>query len=185
MLKQGPIPRFVHGFLEYAAAVLFFAAPFLFGFDAGAAVAASIIAGVVVLFLAASTEGPSSLINYVPLAAHVVLDYVLAILLIAIPFIAGFSDETGPTVFFIAIGAVYMLVAIGTRFKKDENAPSRKERKRARREEAKRGPAEQDRGLGSTDDSGIAADERRERPADDWLTPTPEESRREQRPPPS
>ncbi|HEY6779665.1 MAG TPA: hypothetical protein VI111_01855 [Thermoleophilaceae bacterium] len=184
MLKQGPIPRFVHGFLEYAAAVLFFAAPFLFGFDAGAAVAASIIAGVVVLFLAASTEGPSSLINYVPLAAHVVLDYVLAILLIAIPFIAGFSDETGPTVFFIAIGALYMLVAIGTRFKKDENAPSRKERKRGRREASKRGPAEQDQGLDASGDE-VAANTRRERSADDWLTPTPEESRREQGPPTS
>ena len=66
------------------------------------------------LFLAASTEGPTSLINYVPLAAHVVLDFVLAVLLIAMPFIAGFSDETAPTVFFIAIGAVHMLITIGT-----------------------------------------------------------------------
>jgi len=64
MLKQGPIPRFVHGFVEYAAAALFFGAPFLLDFDSGAAVAASIVAGVVVLFLAATTEGPTSLINY-------------------------------------------------------------------------------------------------------------------------
>jgi hypothetical protein len=126
MLKQGPIPRFVHGFLEYVAAALFFTAPFLLDFDSGAAVAASIVAGVVMLFLAAATEGPSSLINYVPMAAHVVLDYVLAVLLIAIPFVAGFSDETAPTAFFIAIGAVGLLMAIGTRFKKDERSlPSR------------------------------------------------------------
>jgi hypothetical protein len=124
MLSQGPIPRFVHGFVEYGAAVLFFAAPFLFSFDSGAAIAVSLIAGVLVLFLAAATEGPTSLINYVPLAAHVVLDYVLAILLIAMPFIAGFSDETAPTVFFIALGALHLLITIGTRFKKDEPAPT-------------------------------------------------------------
>jgi hypothetical protein len=127
MLRQGPIPRFVHGLIEYAAAALFLAAPFLLSFDAGAATAASIIAGIVLLFLAASSEGPTSLINYLPLAAHVVLDYVLAILLIAIPFIAGFADETAPTAFFIAAGAVYLLVAIGTRFTKDAPKPRRSE----------------------------------------------------------
>jgi hypothetical protein len=117
MLKQGPIPRFLHGFVEYAAAALFFVAPFLFAFDSGEATAASIVAGVVVLFLAATTEGPTSLINYVPLAAHVVLDYALALALIAIPFLAGFSDETAPTAFFIALGVLHLLVTTGTRFR--------------------------------------------------------------------
>ncbi len=118
MLRDGPIPRFLHGLIEYAAAAVFFAAPFVLDFESGGAVAVSIIAGVVVLFLAAATEGPTSLINYVPLAAHVVLDYLLAVVLIAMPFIAGFSDETAPTVFFIAIGALHLLITIGTRFKR-------------------------------------------------------------------
>jgi hypothetical protein len=120
MLSQGPIPRFVHGLIEYLAAVVFFAAPFVLSFDSGAAVAASIIAGVVVLVHTASTEGPTSLVNSVPLSAHVVLDYVFALLLIAMPFIAGFSSETNPTVFFIAIGVVYLLVAIGTRYRAEQ-----------------------------------------------------------------
>jgi hypothetical protein len=122
MLSQGPIPRFVHGLIEYLAAVVFFAAPFVLSFDSGAAVAASIIAGVVVLVHTASTEGPTSLVNSVPLSAHVVLDYVFALLLIAMPFIAGFSSETNPTVFFIAIGVVYLLVAIGTRYRAEQTA---------------------------------------------------------------
>lgn len=136
MLREGPIPRFLHGFIEYAAAALLFVAPFVLSFDSGAAVAVSIIAGVVVLFLAASTEGPTSLINYVPLAAHVVLDYVLAIGLIAMPFVAGFSDETAPTAFFIALGALHLLVTIGTRFKKAEKAPPKAPRKPVREAEA-------------------------------------------------
>jgi hypothetical protein len=141
MLRQGPIPRFVHGLVEYAAAVLFFVAPFVLDFQAGAATAASIIAGVIVLFLAASTEGPTSLINYVPLAAHVVLDYALAGVLIAIPFVLGFSDETEPTAFFIGLGVLHLLVTIGTRFRPRER---RDERPRAREPGAARGdvPAE-------------------------------------------
>ena len=134
MLRQGPIPRFLHGFIEYGAAALFLVAPFLLGFDSGAAIAASIVAGVIVLFLAAATEGPTSLINYVPLAAHVVLDFALALALIAIPFIAGFSDETAPTVFFIAIGALHLLITIGTRFRPGDrhDKPPRGRRSRPR-----------------------------------------------------
>jgi VIT1/CCC1 family predicted Fe2+/Mn2+ transporter len=135
MLRDGPIPRFLHGFIEYLAAAVFFVAPFVLDFESGGAVAVSIIAGVVILFLAAATEGPTSLINYVPLAAHVVLDYVLAVLLIAMPFIAGFSDETAPTAFFIGIGALHLLVTIGTRFKgRDE--PKRVGRRSRRGEQA-------------------------------------------------
>jgi hypothetical protein len=134
MLREGPIPRFLHGLIEYAAAAVFFVAPFVLDFDSGGAVAVSLIAGVVVLFLAAATEGPTSLINYVPLAAHVVLDYVIAVLLIAMPFIAGFSDETAPTAFFIAIGALHLLVTIGTRFQKADDA--RRSRRRPPHREA-------------------------------------------------
>ena len=140
MLRQGPIPRFLHGFVEYAAAALFFVAPFLLAFDSGAAVAASIVAGVVVLFLAATTEGPTSLINYVPLAAHVVLDYALALALIAVPFLAGFSDETAPTAFFIAIGVLHLLVTIGTRFRSRDVRDDRSSGRRARRRAARSNP---------------------------------------------
>ena len=132
MLSQGPIPRFVHGVIEYVAAVVLFAAPFALSFNAGAAVAASIIAGVVVLVVAASTDGPTSLVNSIPLSAHVVLDYVFALVLIAMPFIAGFSSETNPTVFFIALGVLHLLVTIGTRFRPADEAPGQ-EADRSRR----------------------------------------------------
>ena len=44
MFKQGPVPAFVHGLVEYAAAILLIAAPFLFGFDDDTATAVSIVA---------------------------------------------------------------------------------------------------------------------------------------------
>ena len=122
MLRQGPIPRFVHGIIEYVAGVVFLVAPFVLTFDSGAATAVSIIVGVVVLAIAAATEGPTSLVNQIPVSAHVALDYVLAVLLVALPFIAGFSSETAPTAFFIALGIAHLLITIGTRFRTGEPA---------------------------------------------------------------
>ncbi len=128
MIRQGPIPFFLHGVIEYAAAVLFIAAPFILDFsDDGPATTASIVAGVVILVVAAITNGPTSIVNSLPVAVHIVLDYALAAILVAAPFILGFSDQTTPTVFFIAIGVAHLLITIGTRFaptgKKIEQAP--------------------------------------------------------------
>jgi hypothetical protein len=43
---------------------------------------------------------------------------VLAALLVALPFIAGFSGETAPTAFFIVLGVAHLLITIGTRFRR-------------------------------------------------------------------
>ena len=117
MLREGPISRFLHGAIEYLAGVLLVAAPFLLSFDSGAAVAVSIVGGVLIIVVAASTDGPTSLVNSIPIAAHVLLDYALAAILVASPFLFGFSDEGAPTAFFIALGVLHLLVTIGTRFK--------------------------------------------------------------------
>lgn len=115
-MRQGPIPRFLHGAIEYVAGVLLMAAPFLLNFDSNAAVAVSIVAGIVVLVVAASTDGPSSLVNSIPLPVHVLLDYGLVGVLVASPFLFGFSAETAPTAFFVVLGVAHLLVTIGTRF---------------------------------------------------------------------
>jgi hypothetical protein len=129
VLTQGPIPRFLHGLLEYLAGIFFIAAPIVFSFESGAATAISIIVGVVVLALTATTDGPTSLVDSVPLSAHIALDYLLAIFLVAMPFVAGFSDETGPTVFFIAMGVAQLLITIGTRFRHEERRDRRHRRR--------------------------------------------------------
>jgi hypothetical protein len=116
MFKQGPIPAFVHGVLEYAAGVLLIAAPFLFGFDSDTATAVAIVAGVLLLAVTASTALSTGLIKSIPVQAHVILDYLLAALLIASPFLFGFSDDDTALAFFIVLGVVHLLVTIGTRF---------------------------------------------------------------------
>ena len=116
MFKQGPIPAFVHGVVEYLAAALFIAAPFLLSFDDDTATAVSIVAGVVVLVVTASTALPTGLIKSIPVQAHAMIDFLLAAVLIASPFLFGFSDDGTATAFFIVLGVVHLLLTIGTRF---------------------------------------------------------------------
>lgn len=126
MLRQGPIPAFVHGAIEYLAAAVLLAAPFLLSFDSGTAKAVSIIAGVLVLILAASTAMSTGLIRSIPVPTHVVLDFLLVALLIASPFLFGFTGDATATAFFIVLGVVHLLVTIATRFVRDQPAGGRR-----------------------------------------------------------
>lgn len=125
MLREGPIPRSVHGALEYVAGALFVAAPILFGFDSGTATGVSITVGVIILIVTAVTAGmPTSLIDQLPISAHVAVDYLMAIFLVAAPFLLGFSDEAAPRNLFMIVGVVHLLVTIGTRFRDRAGRPT-------------------------------------------------------------
>ena len=116
MIHNGPIPYFVHGALDYLAGALLVVAPFLLAFDSGAATAVSILAGVAVLVVASSTDGPTSLTNAIPIPVHILIDVAAAAVFIAAPFLFGFSDETAPTAFFLALGVLELLIVVGTSF---------------------------------------------------------------------
>jgi hypothetical protein len=115
-MRQGPIPALFHGLMEYAAGALFVAAPFLLGFDSGAAQAVAIVVGVGILVVTAASDLPTGLARIIPLGIHIVLDFATAAFLIAAPFLFGFSDESAPTAWFIVLGVVHVLLTIGTRF---------------------------------------------------------------------
>jgi hypothetical protein len=106
----------VHGVIEYLAAALFIVAPFLLDYDSWAATAVSIVVGVLIIVVAALTAGPTGLVKQIPIQAHLVIDFVLVVVLIVAPFAFGFSDETNPTVFFIALGVAHLLITLATRF---------------------------------------------------------------------
>jgi hypothetical protein len=123
VLRQGPISAFIHGVLEYAAAVLFIAAPFIFGFDSSAATAVAVVIGVAILVVAATTEGRTSLVDVMPVVVHAIIDFALAGFLIASPFLFSFQDEGAPTAFFLTLGVVHLLLTIGTRFLEPRREP--------------------------------------------------------------
>jgi len=123
MFKRGPIPPFVHGVLDYGLAALLIAAPFLFAFDSDTATAVAIVAGVAVLMLGAFTAWTTGIVKSIPPVAHAMLDYPLAALLIAAPFLFGFTDDGAATAFFIVVGVAGLLLTIATRFTPEGAAP--------------------------------------------------------------
>ena len=116
MMRQGPIPLFVHGILEYGMGVLLIVAPFLFGFDSSAATAVAIVSGVATFIIGGSTDSPTGLAKVIPVGVHMVLDLVIAVIWIASPFLFGFTEDSAATAFFIVLGIAGLLITIGTRF---------------------------------------------------------------------
>jgi hypothetical protein len=76
----------------------------------------AIIAGVEVLVVAMSTDWRLSLIRAVPIPAHLAIDFALAAILIASPFLFGFSDQGAPTALFLIVGVVQLLAVLATRW---------------------------------------------------------------------
>ncbi len=122
MLREGPLPAAVHGSIEYAVGVFFIAAPFLFGYLDGWAIGISIAVGVVVLVLASATALPTGLVRQIPVSVHLVLDFILALFLIAAPFLFGFREENAPLAVFIVLGVAHLLITIATRFRPPKRA---------------------------------------------------------------
>ncbi len=93
------------------------------GGDDGPATWASwlkIVLGVLLLAVTASTALPTGLIKSIPVQAHVIVDYLMAGVLIASPFLFSFTGDGTATAFFIVLGVVHLLMTIATRFVSEE-----------------------------------------------------------------
>jgi hypothetical protein len=138
VLHQGSIPRFAHSVIEYVAGIFLIVAPFLFDYSGGPT-AVSIVGGVLLIFLAAVSDGPLGLVPQIPVGTHAVIDLLLSALFIAAPFIFGFSDEGAPTAVFIAGGVVYLLISVGTRYLKEDQTLRQQRRLRRGRKRKREG----------------------------------------------
>jgi hypothetical protein len=79
----------------------------------------SILLGAGILVLGVVTESPTGVVRNMPIASHVVLDYVLSLVLIVAPFIFGFTDDAAATSYFIVIGVGFILLTVATRYRSD------------------------------------------------------------------
>jgi SPW repeat len=133
MLRQGPISLTLHSMLEPVIAALLIAAPFLFGFsDDGAPTAVSIVIGLGVLVVGMSTRWRLSLVKAIPIPVHLTIDLIVGALLIAAPFLFGFSDDATATAFFLIAGVGEILATLATRWTPtNASTKSRKGRGRA------------------------------------------------------
>jgi hypothetical protein len=116
-MPRGPLPLRAHQAIEPIAAILLIAAPWIFGFsDNDTATTLSIIVGVIVLITGMTTRWRMSLVKLIPLRTHFMIDLGVGIALIALPFVAGFSDNGGATRFFVIAGVLELGIAVMTRW---------------------------------------------------------------------
>jgi hypothetical protein len=116
-VRRGSVSLSLHVLIEYGVGLLTILAPFLFSFDSTAAQVVSVLVGVGILLLAVLTDAPTGIARSLPVASHVVLDYVLALFMIVAPFVFGFSDDDAAAAYFIVIGIAYILLAVLTRYR--------------------------------------------------------------------
>ena len=116
MFRQGPVPILVHGLLDYLLGALLIAGPFLLGFADDAATARAVAGGVLLLVIGATSDIPTGLVRSISRALHALLDYVVAIALLASPFLLGFTGDETATPFLVGVGVLQLMQTIATRF---------------------------------------------------------------------
>lgn len=88
------IPTAVHGIIDYLTGLLLIAAPWLFSFaDGSAAQWVPVILGVVVILYSLATDYELGVVRKIPVNMHLMLDMGGGIMLLASPWLFGFSDR--------------------------------------------------------------------------------------------
>ncbi len=103
-------PR-VHGFIDYAVAVLLFLAPTLFGFENQTATTLSYVFGVAHTAVSLLTKYPLGVVKAIPFRIHGYIELTAAFVLLASPSIFGFTVDTAARNFFM-ISAIALLGVI-------------------------------------------------------------------------
>jgi len=123
MFRQGPLPPLIHGVLDYLVAGALIAAPFALDFSSDTATATAVALGLALLLAAASADLPTAVVHSVPRALHALVDYAIALALVAAPFVLDFTGDDRAAPAFVAIGAVQLMQTLATRFLKPKHTP--------------------------------------------------------------
>lgn len=106
----------IHGLLDYVVVVAFALAPTIFGLS-GLPATISYVLAVVHLLLTLTTASIGAA-NFVPLAVHGVIELIVSIFLIALPFVAGFDNAARN--FYLGAGITIFLVWLITNYRAAE-----------------------------------------------------------------
>jgi hypothetical protein len=115
-----PLSPTMHGMLEYAAAPIWALAPGRLGLTELAAALSWTLAGGV-LAAATLTRYPLGIVKVVPLRVHAWVDRCATPLVMAAPWIAGFSEVPAARNLFLLMGGVGLVVTIATDFDEARN----------------------------------------------------------------
>ncbi|ARS34250.1 SPW repeat protein [Pontibacter actiniarum] len=88
------IPTRFHGIIDYVVGLVFIIAPWLFDFsDVSWATWTMVIAGIIVLLQAASTDYEVGVIHKIPMKTHLMLDFGLGVILALSPWMFNFDER--------------------------------------------------------------------------------------------
>lgn len=115
----------LHTIIGLVVGLALIVAPWLFGFadDGGPAMIVPIALGVFILLSELTTTSPISLVKLVPMKVHVFIDMVAGLLLLASPWLFGFSDkEANAWVPHVIVGILIIGYALLTDTTDDEES---------------------------------------------------------------
>ncbi len=106
----------IHGYLDCAVILVLFILPSLLGFSREAA-RTSYILGAIYVVLVLATAYPLGALKLIPFTVHGAIELVLSPVLIALPWLAGFSYDSPARVFYIVAGVALFAVWLFTDYK--------------------------------------------------------------------
>ena len=110
---MGLISPRIHGIVDYAAIVWLAVTPRLFGFG-DASTAVSLCASMIILLIAITTLYPLGLLRVIPLAGHLGVDYLLGAVMMASPWVFGFSPVDPGGAFLVGGGVALLATTVMT-----------------------------------------------------------------------
>ena len=110
----------LHGVLDYFTCALFAAAPSLFGFTGTYATVCYILAGGYLL-ISLLTNMPLGILKVLPFWLHGRLELVSGFVFIISPWLFGFAENGVARNFFVAMGAVFLVVFLCTQWRTQED----------------------------------------------------------------
>ena len=115
------LPAWFHAIADYAVAALLIAVPLIAG-GSDEAVATGVVVGVVVAIVSMLTRYPLGVSKSLPFPIHGAIEFVVAILLIILPWLANFSAGVHSRNFFLAIGMLVLIIWILTDYRSRRSA---------------------------------------------------------------
>lgn len=104
----------MHGVIDYLSVLLLLTAGPLFGFDGLASQITSTLAGAVLVYSAA-TAYPPGIVRLISFRAHLVIDTILGVAMIVMPWITGFGSDGKARFFFVAYGLFALIIVALTK----------------------------------------------------------------------
>ncbi len=111
----------IHGIIDYIVVIFLLSSSFLFDLKGTASIIAYSL-GIIHLLLTVLTDFQAGLIKLIPFKIHGLIELIVSIVLIFVPWIFGFSDDISAKYFFIGFAIAVFLTWLLTNYKNNHES---------------------------------------------------------------